>query len=271
MDKRAIPHQPPGAGDPGQWRGGKLGTGRLPRRYTGAVYGAGAAGAVGYQAFEALYVAHGPELRKVARRLTRGDRAWAEELESDTWVRILTKLDSYEPALRFVPWAQKVMFHLYLSDFAQRATRRQALSRRLGLREVPGGPASEEGGGLEAELGWSDSARDLFGARASSVWDDPTGESGTDDVARLLRALEALPKQQRLVITLRDLGGLSQKETAEVLGIAEGTVGSSRSRGLAALRTTLGRWHDGLGGTPALRPPGPPPNPGSLSRTTGDR
>ena len=51
--------------------------------------------------------------------------------------------------------------------------------------------------------------------------------------------MQALPEQQRKVVVLRHWLGLSVAETAEELGISEGTVKSHSSRGLAALQRTL--------------------------------
>lgn len=52
----------------------------------------------------------------------------------------------------------------------------------------------------------------------------------------LIAALGALTTQQREVLVLRFLLDLSVTETAQALGIAEGTVKSSTHRGLAELR-----------------------------------
>lgn len=50
------------------------------------------------------------------------------------------------------------------------------------------------------------------------------------------RALAALPKRQREVVALRYFGDLSEREIADELGLAPGSVKSHASRGLAALR-----------------------------------
>jgi len=53
--------------------------------------------------------------------------------------------------------------------------------------------------------------------------------------------LARLPTRQRQVLTLRYIGGLSEAEIARSLGVSAGTVKTSASRGLLALRTNLRR------------------------------
>jgi RNA polymerase sigma factor (sigma-70 family) len=57
------------------------------------------------------------------------------------------------------------------------------------------------------------------------------------------RAVLALPDQRRNVITLRVLCDFSIAETAEILGIAKGTVGSTTSSALRQLRDATAREH----------------------------
>lgn len=56
----------------------------------------------------------------------------------------------------------------------------------------------------------------------------------------LQRALLSLPRRQREVVVLRFVADRSEKETADALGLSLGTVKSHASRGLSALRGTLG-------------------------------
>lgn len=58
------------------------------------------------------------------------------------------------------------------------------------------------------------------------------------------RALAQLPPRQRAVLVLRYWEELSQAETAELLGCAEGTVKSAAARGLQRLRELTAPWHD---------------------------
>lgn len=60
-----------------------------------------------------------------------------------------------------------------------------------------------------------------------------------EERSALFEALQALPEQQRKVVVLRHWLGLSVRETAQELGIGEGTVKSHSSRGLASLEAVL--------------------------------
>src|SRR3954453_1628224 len=72
-------------------------------------------------------------------------------------------------------------------------------------------------------------------------------EPATADIAEtsseqsdLRRALEGLPRQQRVVLVLRYWQDLSEAEIAELLGCRQGTVKSRASRAYARLRQELG-------------------------------
>lgn len=68
------------------------------------------------------------------------------------------------------------------------------------------------------------------------------GDSMSQRETRILieEALQQLPEEQRLPIVLVDVEGYSVAETAEQLGIAQGTVKSRCARGRAKLATILG-------------------------------
>ena len=78
--------------------------------------------------------------------------------------------------------------------------------------------------------------------RDGSVPETPSDDIATQTVLRdeLLRALAAVAPGQRAVLVLRFFESLSVAETAEALGISEGTVKSQTLHALAAMKATLG-------------------------------
>jgi RNA polymerase sigma-70 factor (sigma-E family) len=64
-----------------------------------------------------------------------------------------------------------------------------------------------------------------------------TDPSGWVDMRR---ALASLPRRQRAVVVLRYWEDMSVAETADLLGISDGTVKSTAYRAIAALRTLVG-------------------------------
>lgn len=62
----------------------------------------------------------------------------------------------------------------------------------------------------------------------------------------LVRALAALPEQQRKVVVLRHYADMSEAHVADTLGISQGAVKSAASRGLAALRQHASSTEEGL-------------------------
>lgn len=60
-----------------------------------------------------------------------------------------------------------------------------------------------------------------------------------EDRSRLLAHVVGLPGRQRDVVACRFLLGLSEAETADVLGLARGTVKSRSARALAKLRAAI--------------------------------
>jgi len=74
----------------------------------------------------------------------------------------------------------------------------------------------------------------------------PSGAAAADERDALVRALRMLPAQQRRIVVLRHLAGLTEVEVADELRVSVGTVKSAASRGLARLRTQLGDDEGGV-------------------------
>lgn len=108
------------------------------------------------------------------------------------------------------------------------ATARNVVLARL--RQRRGAPALSELGGAAA-----DEVRDE-GA------DVPQAVARAQELELLTAAIQALPERCRQVLTLRKLYGLSQKEVAAQLGIAEHTVEAQGTIGLRKLAEYFARF-----------------------------
>jgi RNA polymerase sigma-70 factor (sigma-E family) len=73
--------------------------------------------------------------------------------------------------------------------------------------------------------------------RTVAVADEAAVVSADYDAAR--QALQALPRRQREVLSLRFISDLSDVEIAEVLGTSSANVRSAASRGISAIRSKM--------------------------------
>src|SRR5262249_60207038 len=143
-----------------------------------------------------------PRLRRYARALLSDD-AEADDLIQDTLERALARLQQWREGDSPRKWLFSILHNLHV-DALRRKSRRPP---HVGLES----------------LGVDQSAPAADGA------------SGGD----LDRALRLLSEQQRSVVLLVGLEGLSYAETAEVLAIPVGTVMSRLARGRDRLRALL--------------------------------
>jgi RNA polymerase sigma-70 factor (ECF subfamily) len=136
-----------------------------------------------------------------------GSAAEAEDAAQDAFVKAYRALDSFRAGAEPRPWLLRIVAN-EARNRVRSAGRRHQLELRLaeGFRPGDAAPSPE----------------------AAAV--------AADDRRRLLDSVNALDENDRLVIASRYLLELSSEETAEALGIPEGTVKSRLSRALARLR-----------------------------------
>jgi RNA polymerase sigma-70 factor (sigma-E family) len=149
---------------------------------------------------ETLYAAHAPEAARLAYLLT-GDRALAEDLVQEAFVRMFGGFRDLRNPEAFGAYLRKTVVNLAKSHFRRRKVE-QTYMQRESRRPAP---APEQIGGRE------------------EMWDQ----------------LKSLNPRQRAAIVLRYYEDLTEAQTADVLGCAVGTVKSLVSRGLEQLRNGL--------------------------------
>jgi RNA polymerase sigma factor (sigma-70 family) len=156
-----------------------------------------------------------------------GDPAAAEDFVAEAFARAWAswRKVSGHPAPR--AWVVRTALNLSVSSWRRHRNREVSLDAAPGL----------------AVAGQVTAGR----AVAGRAVDDRAGHgepAGTDTaalMAALMAMLATLPQRQRQVVALRVFLDLDTAATAEVLGIAPGTVTAHLARATAALRTQLSR------------------------------
>lgn len=145
-------------------------------------------------------------------RLTGGDRALAEDLVQETFLRVLRSIGQFHPGRPFKPWLYAIATNIARDHFKQ------------------------------AEMQHADSASD-----SEAQWES-AGDPADGPEARLLidgearqvaAAVTALPLHQREAVILRYYQDLSLADIASALDVPVGTVKSRLNLGLKRLRIML--------------------------------
>jgi RNA polymerase sigma factor (sigma-70 family) len=158
---------------------------------------------------------HADRVYRLAYRLS-GNRADAEDLTQETFVRVFRSLAEYKPGT-FEGWLHRITTNLFLDMVRRRQRIRfDALPEDAGDRLAGHGPGPEQ--------------------TYDEMHLDP----------EIQAALDALPPDFRVAVVLCDLEQLSYEEIAATLGIKVGTVRSRIHRGRVLLREALAHRAPGL-------------------------
>jgi RNA polymerase sigma-70 factor (ECF subfamily) len=157
-------------------------------------------------AFEELYAHYrAPLYRFFARQC--GSRAKAEELYQELWMRVIQHRASYRMEARFSTWLYRIAHNLLVDQHRKREARGDS----DGLDE------------LEAEPG-ADPAQQYV---------------AFERLSRFQLLLASLPEDQRRVFLLKEEGGLSLEEIAQVTGAGFESVKSRLRYAVLKLRQAL--------------------------------
>jgi len=170
------------------------------------------------QAFGLLVAKYQDRIYNLVLRLC-GNASDAEELAQETFLKALENIAQFRGNSRFYTWLFRIAANLAIS-----ARRRGA---RIKFHPLA---ASDDGDGqigLEARL--ADSREPSPQHAAASA----------ETAAAVLRALEELDEEARLVVVLRDVEDMDYSQIAEVLDLPVGTVKSRLHRARCLLKEKL--------------------------------
>jgi RNA polymerase sigma-70 factor (ECF subfamily) len=159
------------------------------------------------EALNTLVERHHSPLLGFLYRLTGGDRALAEDLAQEAFLRVLRSIEQYAHPRPFKPWLYAIATNT-ARDYFKRADTR-----------------------------YTDSMAEDFDSPA----DDPPDAHllAAEDARQVAAAMAALPDHQRETVVLRYYQDLSLNEIAEALDVPVGTVKSRLSLGLKRMREML--------------------------------
>lgn len=165
------------------------------------------------EAFAQLYSRYGSPVMRFLYRLC-GDRALAEDLTQDVFLKVWHAAAGWRPLGRVSTWLFQIAKHHWWNEAAKR-------KRRGPLATPRAQPAGE--------------------SREREDHVPPAGEAlaRAESAKAVAQALAALSPRLRVVFVLVRLEGVSYAETAEIVGIPVGTVKSRAAAAEAWLRTHL--------------------------------
>jgi RNA polymerase sigma factor (sigma-70 family) len=180
------------------------------------------------EAFAELVGLFSARVFNLALRFT-GDRAEAEDLTQEAFLRAYTALPRSKTELPFRPWLLQIAVNL-CRDWARR-------KRPLSFSDL----ASDETDGADLYDQVQAGADGLPGANRLADPDPspPQAAETQAQLAELRRAVLGLPPALRLIVTLRYNEALSYEQIGQLLNMPPATVGTSLLRARRRLRAAL--------------------------------
>ena len=167
------------------------------------------------QAFAVLVRRYGGLMLRVAR-LYVPSRAVAEEVVQEAWLGVLRGLERFEGRSSLRTW----LLHIVANLARTRAVRE---ARSIPFSALAGAELEAEGPSVPPER--FRGPQDRWAGHWTTLpepWNRPEHELlSAETRAQIVLAIDALPEQQRRVITLRDVEGCSAAEVCNVLELSE--------------------------------------------------
>lgn len=176
-------------------------------------------------AFSELVNRHEKRLWNFLRRFV-GDKATAEDLVQEVFLRLVQSASDWKPTAKFSTWLYTIARNL-CTDEARRGGRRQTIS--LDATPVP---QKGESGLRQIE-------------KIAIPTSDGEQQTLNREIAECIdRTIAILPEEQREVFLMREVMNLSFAEIAETTNTNEPTVKSRMRYALERLRNALAKFHE---------------------------
>ncbi len=163
------------------------------------------------EAFSVLVRRYKTKVFHLAYSLT-GDRDSADDLAQEAFIKAYFGLPGFQFRSGFGTWLYRITVN-HVKDYL----RKKGKMSRISIEKISEASFAEEDDGIKKEK-----------------------EQAEEKRRQLLRlAVQALPEKHRIILSLRDIQGLSYAEIAEILNIPPGTVDSRLHRARKMLRKKI--------------------------------
>ena len=188
------------------------------------------------EAFCALVRRHSPSMTRVAMVFV-SRRAVAEEVVQETWLNVVRGLDRFEAKSSLKTW----IYAILRNCAGRRAEQEQRL---VPLSELAAEEAAGDDLGVRRDRFFEEGRWAGMWSSAVQSWDGLPEERLLSSELRtaVLEAIDALPRMQRAVITLRDVEGWPPDDICEYLGVADGNQRVLLHRARAAARAAIEQY-----------------------------
>lgn len=146
----------------------------------------------------------------------------ADDLVQDTFLKAFERFELFQQGTNCKAWLLQILRNIWIDRLRR---------KKIAGRELP----------LEEEIVADPAHVDEI------VWSDPENMIENFSDEQVIRAFSELPEDQRLTLFLIDVEQLSQKEVAQITGVAIGTVKSRTSRGRVILKEKLSSYAKEIG------------------------
>lgn len=171
-------------------------------------------------AFRGLVEMFQDRVMRIMVSVLRCDRAMAEDLSQEVFLRVHKGLPGFDGAVRFQTWMHTIAMNVAISEYR----RRRAQKRNRATFSI------------DAPLG---ATEDFYIVPEGREVDPSERAHQQEFLARVRECVGKLPEDFRAAVVMRDMESLSYEEIGEVLQVPPGTVRSRIHRGRVLLQQML--------------------------------
>jgi RNA polymerase sigma-70 factor, ECF subfamily len=190
-------------------------------------------------AFAELVSAWSPVMLRLARGYV-STRQSAEDVVQDAWLGMIKGLAGFQGRSSLRSWT----FSILINRAKTRGARDSRMVASAAITDEDYDSPTVDPGRFQGENGrypghWTSTG-------APRAWDEPEGCTvGRETLGIVDRALDGLPERQRIVVTLRDVHGMTSDEVCATLNLSSQNQRVLLHRGRAAVRAAVEDYYRG--------------------------